>query len=241
MSSNFDETINFLTALSKAVEIEEISKILSAKLKRFGVEVMIASFLPSSSRLSRFGRRELVMVEVPDEWRQRYISKRYASHDPIIRETLNRPVGFGWHDHDLPPATARGTRIMGEAAEFGLCEGFTVPLATIEGTQGGVTFAGRRLDSAPELRSVLTLVASYAFGYALLAQDRSASPGVPLSPREREVLQWAAEGKTDWEIGEIMRISEHGVDSHLRGVRSKLKAANRAQAVAHGIRRGLIQ
>jgi LuxR family quorum sensing-dependent transcriptional regulator len=53
-------------------------------------------------------------------------------------------------------------------------------------------------------------------------------------------LQWAAEGKGDWEIGEVMNISEHGADKHMRSVRVKLGAINRTQAVAEAIRRGLI-
>jgi LuxR family transcriptional regulator, quorum-sensing system regulator BjaR1 len=61
-----------------------------------------------------------------------------------------------------------------------------------------------------------------------------------LSARESEALQWASEGKNDWEIGEIMNISEHGADKHMRSARSKLGAINRAQAVAEAIRRGLI-
>ncbi len=61
-----------------------------------------------------------------------------------------------------------------------------------------------------------------------------------LSAREREALQWAAEGKNDWEIGEVMNISEHGADKHMRSIRAKLGAINRTQAVAEAIRRGLI-
>ncbi|MGB8900143.1 MAG: helix-turn-helix domain-containing protein [Methylocella sp.] len=53
-------------------------------------------------------------------------------------------------------------------------------------------------------------------------------------------MQWAAEGKNDWEIGEVMSISEHGADKHMRSVRAKLGAINRTQAVAEAIRRGLI-
>ena len=131
---------------------------------------------------------------------------------------------------------------MGEAAEFGLRDGYTVPLITIEGRQGGVSFAGQRLELAPEHRGMLTLIASYAFGRALLVQDRlSGSDSYRFSPREVETLQWAAEGKTDWEIGELMGISERGVDSHLRALRGKLGAQNRAQAVAEGLRLKLIQ
>ncbi|MBA3727555.1 MAG: helix-turn-helix transcriptional regulator, partial [Armatimonadetes bacterium] len=63
---------------------------------------------------------------------------------------------------------------------------------------------------------------------------------INLTAREREALQWAAEGKGDWEIGEVMNISEHGADKPMRSIRVKLGAINRTQAVAEAIRRGLI-
>jgi LuxR family quorum sensing-dependent transcriptional regulator len=62
-----------------------------------------------------------------------------------------------------------------------------------------------------------------------------------LTRREQEALQWAAEGKNEGEIGEIMNISEHGVDKHMRSVRQKLGTRSRTHAVAEAIRRGLIR
>jgi len=54
------------------------------------------------------------------------------------------------------------------------------------------------------------------------------------------VLRWAAEGKTDWEIGVILHVSEHTADKMLRLVRGKLAASTRAHAVAKAIRLGII-
>jgi LuxR family quorum sensing-dependent transcriptional regulator len=50
----------------------------------------------------------------------------------------------------------------------------------------------------------------------------------------------AAEGKNDRETGEVMNISEHGADKHLRSIRATLAAIKRTPAVAEGVRRGLI-
>ena len=105
----------------------------------------------------------------------------------------------------------------------------------------GFSIAGRHLDIEPNTRAMLTLIASYAIARAIaLKQKPPASQLVRLSAREREALQRAAEGKNDWEIGEVMKISEHGADKHMRSVRAKLGAINRTQAVAEAIRRGLI-
>ena len=61
-----------------------------------------------------------------------------------------------------------------------------------------------------------------------------------LTPREREVLWWAAQGKSAWEIGEILHISKRTVDEHIQTATRKLGAVNRTQAVATALRERLI-
>jgi DNA-binding CsgD family transcriptional regulator len=61
-----------------------------------------------------------------------------------------------------------------------------------------------------------------------------------LTLREREVLWWAAQGKSAWEIGEILRIAERTVNEHTQKAGRKLGAVNRTQAVAMALRERLI-
>ena len=62
-----------------------------------------------------------------------------------------------------------------------------------------------------------------------------------LTPREREVLTWVAQGKSAWEIGEILNIGKRTVDEHVQTAARKLDAANRVQAVAIALRERLIE
>lgn len=52
-----------------------------------------------------------------------------------------------------------------------------------------------------------------------------------LSDRELEVLQWVSQGKTNPEIGNILKLSEFTVKNHLQRIFKKLDVSNRAQAV----------
>lgn len=61
----------------------------------------------------------------------------------------------------------------------------------------------------------------------------------PLTPKELEVLRWAAEGKTVWEISRIRSISQATVKFHLQNIYGKLQVNNRVQATGEAIRRGL--
>lgn len=62
----------------------------------------------------------------------------------------------------------------------------------------------------------------------------------PLTAREAEVLLWTAEGKTAWETGRILGITEGTTRAHLAHALGKLRAANKAHAVARAFSCGLI-
>ena len=53
-------------------------------------------------------------------------------------------------------------------------------------------------------------------------------------------MRWCKEGKTNWEIGEILEISEKTAEFHLGNVMRKLGASNRITAVVKGIKQGII-
>jgi len=64
--------------------------------------------------------------------------------------------------------------------------------------------------------------------------------GEALTPRELEVLNLVAEGAGNKEIATRLGISEHTVKFHVASILSKLGAESRTEAVALGVRRGLI-
>jgi LuxR family quorum sensing-dependent transcriptional regulator len=61
-----------------------------------------------------------------------------------------------------------------------------------------------------------------------------------LTAREREVLTWAAHGKSASQISETLSISKRTVDEHTQTAARKLGAANRTQAVAIALRDRII-
>lgn len=71
--------------------------------------------------------------------------------------------------------------------------------------------------------------------------DESAQPSDPLTPREREVLQLIAEGKSSKEAADILGISFHTVESHRTRMMSKLAIHTRVGLVRYAIRQGLVQ
>jgi two-component system response regulator NreC len=70
--------------------------------------------------------------------------------------------------------------------------------------------------------------------------DKTTPPGDVLSPRERQVLQLVAEGKTTKEIAGVLGVSVKTADSHRTRIMRKLDIHDTAGLVRFAIRRGLI-
>ncbi|WP_116137022.1 helix-turn-helix domain-containing protein [Trinickia diaoshuihuensis] len=62
----------------------------------------------------------------------------------------------------------------------------------------------------------------------------------PLSEREREVLRWAAVGKTSCEIGMILGVTERTINFHVASAISKLNASNKTHAAVKALLLGII-
>jgi LuxR family quorum sensing-dependent transcriptional regulator len=73
-----------------------------------------------------------------------------------------------------------------------------------------------------------------------VTSDRAKLRKTPLTPREREVLAWVAQGKSASEIAEILRIAKRTVDEHVQTAVRKLGAQNRTHAVAIALRDAII-
>jgi two-component system, NarL family, response regulator NreC len=70
---------------------------------------------------------------------------------------------------------------------------------------------------------------------------KSELPPDPLTPREREVLQLIAEGKTTKEAAAVLGVSVKTAESHRTRIMEKLEIHETASLVRYAIRRGLVQ
>lgn len=66
-------------------------------------------------------------------------------------------------------------------------------------------------------------------------------PAPHLSPRERQVLQLVADGFENKQIATELQVAEATVKTYLRGIFDRLGVSSRAEAVAVGLREGMIE
>jgi len=86
----------------------------------------------------------------------------------------------------------------------------------------------------------IKLLAEFMSSGADARAKKTADEEANLSPREDEVLRLVAQGATNKEIAESLYISENTVKTHLRNIMDKLHLANRSQAAAYAVKRGLV-
>ncbi|WP_225131446.1 MULTISPECIES: response regulator transcription factor [Bradyrhizobium] len=63
---------------------------------------------------------------------------------------------------------------------------------------------------------------------------------VVLSEREKQCLRWIDQGKSSWEIGVILNVSENTVNFHVKNAMRKLETTSRTQCVVKARRLGLL-
>jgi len=180
----------------------------------------------------------------PEAWRERYFTLNYVADDPAQLHMSRSIDPFTWSEVlDLPCYTRRQRQIVYEASEFALTFGLIVPILGLQTGPALVTIAGSNIELSRRDRAEIHMAAVYAHAHirALSGTKLKTQTTKPLAPRERECLQWVAAGKSDWEISEILSISEKTANTHIERAKQKFGVVTRKQAVALALRSGQIK
>lgn len=197
---------------------------------------------------THFAESRLELINgYPAGWTQRYFEQGYQACDPVLGHCVQGVTPLLWHELQLPPGSA-AQQMMADAAAHGLKTGISVPVHGAQGELGVFSLVlNRARDASTDalLRAAQPYVQGVAvyLHQALLRISSLSGPQEhpPLSPREIDCLRWAADGKTSWEIGQLLEMSERTVNFHLNNAIHKLSVSNRQQAVARAAFQRLIK
>lgn len=223
---------SFIDGLANSADATDLQNVLSQAGAALDLNCFAYLALPY-----RRGDRPQHISTYPLKWTEYYLQNHYERLDPVIIKVLTNAKPFDWGPGISPRSLARPQQLFDEAAQFGIRYGFTVPIHDSRGPTAAVTFATDERRPAFERciacnRDVLQLMAMYFHAHARrnLAPARVID-GVRLSPREWECLEWAAKGKSAWEIGRILGISRRTAAFHLDNAKTKLGVRSICQAV----------
>lgn len=178
----------------------------------------------------------------PKDWRQQYTRQNYLACDPTVAHALSSIEPLIWSDKIF----ASCKPFWEESRAHGLQFGWAQPCHKINGASGLLTLARSHDNISPE---ELRDHSMKMYWLAQLAHEGMSQFLVPklmpealvvLSWREIEVLRWTAEGKTSWEVSEIMNISSRTVNFHANNAMEKLGTNNKTAAAIKAAILGLL-
>ena len=189
-------------------------------------------------------RAPAVANNFPVDWVDYYFEKNYQSIDPVLLYTpqLERPF-VSEELHKAFNADHAQRKILWEAGEAAIKDGVGVPLHGPLGDTCLMIFASSNGHPEPAVMLPTLGVLARQFHSAYWEVGRAKIDRrlvADLSVRELECLRWIAVGKTSWEIGKILKISQNTVNYHVKNLLVKLEAKNRIAAVVEGYRCGLL-
>ncbi|MDX8355489.1 LuxR family transcriptional regulator [Cognatiyoonia sp. IB215182] len=213
-------------------------------LRAFGQRFGLSDIAYMHLSNQKAGKKQVELVTTySSDWEKRYVEMGYDESDPVVRNSFRGILPLDW---EAVTSGDKSTKdFFGEAAEFGIgTQGVSIPIRTPEGSEA--LFSVSSMESSREWHSIKKHLLSdlVYLGFLLHSSLAKKCPesGVPLklSPRERDVLTWASRGKSCWETGKILGLSERTVNFYIGNASAKLGAATKTQAVAIALRKRLI-
>ncbi|WCM26315.1 LuxR family transcriptional regulator [Sphingomonas sp. QA11] len=180
----------------------------------------------------------------PGEWEAFFDAEGLGRSDPVHRACHMTSLGFAWTALPrLVMLTRRDDEILAHSRRVGLADGFTVPAHIPGELAGSCSFAtARGQPLRMEWLPLAQFIGTAAFeGARRLSGIRGAEQDRPrLSDRQRDCIYWAARGKSDWEISQILGIGHDTAIQYMKEARGRYGVGNRTQLAIHALYDGAL-
>ncbi|MCB5190920.1 LuxR family transcriptional regulator [Methylobacillus arboreus] len=190
--------------------------------------------------------KAFVVSNYAHQWRVIYDEQRYFNIDPAIHHCYSTHIPLLWEQSLY--SSPRQQAMYQQASSYGLRTGLIFPIYGANGEFGMMNFASDQLadkEAREEIANIIPMLSvfkDYVFESAKsFYQTTGSGTNVPLTPREKEVINWCAAGKTCWEISRILSCSESTINFHLSNVRHKFDVGSTQLAVIKALQHGLIR
>ena len=242
-----DSIRRFIWDTKNAYSAESLCQGLRLNLRDLGFDVFIYFGTDNGGKLLSTEATPIFLTNLPHGWARRYLRSNYHLSDPIVIKGKRCRLPFFWGRREMMDSRRAGQRfLLNEVHEFGVEHGLMIPIHGPGVELGLLSVSSNSSEEAfqeavSEQRYTLQLIGLYTHAMATerLANSTDSNP-VVLTSREKEVLLWAARGKTNWEISRLIQRSEATVNFHIQRAMRKLKASNRCQAAVRAAQFNLI-
>lgn len=224
-------------------ESSEAAWALHRKLMEdFGFDRLIYRVVRSFSHSAEDDGDDVVTLSShPESYFNGYMANEFYRYAPTVRWTREHAGACSWRWVEEEDAAGRLSDVERKAHAFnqkmGVTAGYTISFLNLSvRASGGIALTARHGLSQDDVDRIWNSDGDYILLvnkilHLKLLQLPVAGSLSPLTLRQREVLEWAAEGKTAQDIAMIMDLTRPTIEKHLRLARQNLKVDNTAQAV----------
>lgn len=235
-----------LESLSAVCSESELRKTCEQFTKKLGMDYFAYGIQYSTD----FNRSKFkILNNYSDDWNEKYYAQGYINTDPIVKHCYAKISPLIWdttREANVSKKTA-ASKMMAAAYKYNIAKGLSVPIHDGQGCNAIFTLACNCQSDINDKH--LQQIAPYASLFAASVHEKmSELVGINvkrkkflLTNREKECLSWTADGKTAWEIANILKITERTANFHLHNAMHKLEAVNKPHAVAKAIAWGIIR
>lgn len=176
------------------------------------------------------------------QWQRCYEERHYLAVDPTVRHALSSTLPVVWSNRLFESAT----EMWEEARSHGLRVGWAQASRDQCGAVGLLTLARSMEELTTHELTAHQAQMSWLAQYAHAGMTRLLTPRLApesrtvLTAREKEVLRWTAEGKTAYEISQILCVAERTVNFHINNAIIKLNTSNKTQAAVKASALGML-
>lgn len=178
-----------------------------------------------------------------DELMDVYIDKSTAKVDPLLVEGQKTMLPFHWFSMLERKLEKPSENFIHSLRAIGYQDGVVIPVHVPGGIIVNFNFATTtgQAELSPIEYVMLQNLSNQVYTRYQELQNQEPFDLPTLTARESEILHWAAMGKSNNDIADILSISAHTVDTLLRRVYAKLNVSSRIGAVLKGVSYGLIR
>ncbi|MCP4934188.1 MAG: LuxR family transcriptional regulator [bacterium] len=236
-----ERTFEFIERVGRLDNYDLICQEIERELLWYGLTCVTIMKLPGPTSSFTDG---ILLNTRPNEYTEHYANENYLAKDPVVLELSLTMDSYSWGDvRRSRVLTKKQKHIIDEGREFGATDGVVVPIRSASGEFSIFSPCGEDPDLSKNARISLDIIGMYGFEALKRARVKERHQNLayqPLTPREREVLQWVAAGKTDDEIAEILSVATTTTTFHVQNAKRKLDTCNRTYAVVKAIKYGEI-
>lgn len=225
------ETLERLsTALAVAEAARDVRRAFSRFVSHFGFTTVAALSVPVSV-VGSFHAAPM-SAENATYWERAFPGRTRRRH-PLVDGLgrFNRPV-IWYRDKLVLLSTAAGCKRAGELVlKHDIAAVVAIPVLARANHIDVVALTTPRVPVPVDALDLIATGSKAAYAQWTIQQSAQVTPAVELTSREAEITRWMAAGKSDWEIGQILRISSKTVNFHAENIKRKCGVATRVQAV----------